>query len=82
MEAFLLGHGVQMALPEDCVAAMMRLACDRTINGQLIPFGHPRTVQVVSSKTRLANQGVSTRSLTDHHRRKRMQGRLSGCRVR
>ncbi|KAH7395530.1 short chain dehydrogenase/ reductase [Cadophora sp. MPI-SDFR-AT-0126] len=33
MEAFLLGHGVQMALPEDCVAAMMRLACDRTING-------------------------------------------------
>lgn len=38
MEAFLLGHGVQMALPEDCVAAMMRLACDRTINGQLFFF--------------------------------------------
>ncbi|PMD37857.1 short chain dehydrogenase/ reductase [Hyaloscypha variabilis F] len=33
MEAFIYGHGVRMATPEDCVAAMMRLACDRTING-------------------------------------------------
>lgn len=38
MEAFLLGHGVQMALPGDCVAAMMRLACDRSINGELTRF--------------------------------------------
>jgi hypothetical protein len=38
MEAFLYSHGVRMAQPEDCVAAMMRLACDRTINGKLLPF--------------------------------------------
>ena len=55
MEAFLLGHGVQMALPEDCVAAMMRLACDRTINGQLFSFRHPHTVRLVRSETGIAN---------------------------
>ena len=38
MEAFLYGHGVRMATPEDCVAAMMRLACDRTINGKESDF--------------------------------------------
>jgi hypothetical protein len=32
MEAFLYSHGVRIALPEDCVVAMLQLACDRTIN--------------------------------------------------
>jgi hypothetical protein len=33
-EKSLEAKGVDWALPEDCAAAMLRLACDRTITGE------------------------------------------------
>jgi hypothetical protein len=71
MEAFLYGHGVRMALPEDCVRAMMRLACDRTING--------KETHLEKSEIAILIQGDRLRSFFDHRGRSGMQRGLSRC---
>ena len=64
MEAFLYSHGVRMASPEDCVAAMMRLACDRTINGKKSNLANTEVVVLM--------QEGCFRSFFNHRRRSRM----------
>ena len=71
MEAFLYGHGVRMATPEDCVAAMMRLACDRTINGEKLDLEKAEIAILI--------QGEYLRSFFNHRRRSRMQRGLPRC---
>ena len=37
-ENWLIENGIQFGETEDCAGAMMRIACDRTVNGKFLIF--------------------------------------------